>query len=43
MMNPINVELKQDEPFDPILALMFMLPEPNFGLLPKAVSDELIL
>lgn len=39
MLNPIHVELKKDEPFDPILALMFMLPEANFGLLPKVVAD----
>lgn len=37
----INIELKKDEPYDPILALMFMLPEQNFGLLPKSVAAAL--
>jgi 5'-3' exonuclease len=38
----VNVELKRDEPFDPTLALMFMLPEQNFGLLPNCVANALL-
>ena len=36
------MELKKDEAFDPILALMFMFPEQNFGLLPKPIADRLL-
>lgn len=37
----INVKLDKAEPYDPILALMFMIPESNFGLLPEPVSRAL--
>jgi 5'-3' exonuclease len=28
-------------PFDPLMALMFMLPQQSFGLLPEAIRQEL--
>lgn len=37
-----NVKLNKGQPFEPILALMFMLPEQNFDLLPKVVADKLM-
>ena len=34
--NPkINIKLNKGQPFDPFLALMFMLPEGSFHILPK--------
>ena len=41
MRHKINVQLQKDSPYDPILALMFMLPEPNFRLLPKSVAEAI--
>jgi 5'-3' exonuclease len=40
--NKIQVQLKRDDPYDPILALMFMFPKQNFGLLPKPVAEKLL-
>jgi 5'-3' exonuclease len=37
----INVKLNKGQPFEPILALIYMLPEQNFGLLPKIIADAL--
>lgn len=39
--HPVKVQLHKEQPFQPILALLFMLPEQNFGLLPKPVAAAL--
>lgn len=37
----MNIKLNKGQPFDPVLALMFMLPESSFHLMPKQVADAL--
>ena len=39
--NKVSIKLNQGQPFDPFLALMFMLPENSFHLLPKPIADHL--
>lgn len=37
----MNINLNKGQPFDPFLALMFMLPEASFHILPKQIADAL--
>jgi 5'-3' exonuclease len=37
----VKVNLPKGEPFDPILALVFMLPPQNFTLLPPSLANAL--
>lgn len=39
--NDVQVRLELNQPFEPFLALMFMLPQANFHLLPHQISSSL--